>query len=183
MPIVLATASPRPMSTKTPSVRYRNGFTLPVPIDAATLRATRRPWRIACCAVGGDGLSSLRGIGHAAASPIAQTFVDAVDAHRAVGDDPPAAVERQAEVRDHRVRPHARRPRERARRDDLAVAEPRGGLRHLLERRARADLDAAPVQLARRELRQRRLDLGITRSCASTRIQRIPACGSADRAR
>ena len=45
----------------------------PLPSVAATLRATRRPWRIACCAVGGQGCPRRAGSGTAAQSPIAQT--------------------------------------------------------------------------------------------------------------
>ena len=61
---------------------------------------------------------------------------------------------------DDRMRPDARRPHARARRDDLAVAQARRRRRQLLERRLRADLDAAAAQLARGELRERRRDLG-----------------------
>ena len=50
------------------------------------------------------------GSGTAAASPIAHTFVAAVDAHRAVDRDPAASVERQPELRDDRMRLDACRP-------------------------------------------------------------------------
>ena len=75
--------------------------------------------------------------------------------------DPPAVVERHAELAQERVRPHARRPDERPRRDLRAVAEHGLVRRHRVERRADVNLDAALHQLAggivaepRRDLRQ-----------------------------
>ena len=80
-------------------------------------RCGRRPcaWRIACCAVGGDGRPCCAGSGTAAASPIAQTFGVALRPAEAVGVDAAALVERQPELRDDRVRLDAGRPRRRVR--------------------------------------------------------------------
>ncbi len=93
------------MSTKTPLVLKVKGLTLPLPIEAATLRPTSLPWRIACWAVGGvAALPFLAGSGTAAASPIAQTLLVALDAQRAVDLDAAVLVERQAETGDDRMR-------------------------------------------------------------------------------
>src|SRR2546429_698584 len=70
----LATAWWRPRLTTAPGWRWVTGWAWPMPSSATTLRATVRPWRMAYCAVGGEGLANpAEGSGTAAQSPIAQT--------------------------------------------------------------------------------------------------------------
>ena len=121
------------------------------------------------------GHALARRIGHRGAVADRPDVLEARDLQAAVGVDPALLVERQAEPCDDRMRLDARSPDERARRHDLAVAE----------RRACSRVTASSVVFVRISMPRKRSSRtaksasfapisGITRSLASTRIQRMP---------
>ena len=133
--------------------RERRGHVLGhAPPLADRVLAGRRAW--ARC-------RRLAGSGTAAASPIAHTFVAARHAHRRVDLDAPARLERQPEPRHDRRGLDPGRP---AQQRGVGMRSPVDSVTERrvdrVERRAGADLDAAPAQLAGGELGQAGRDLG-----------------------
>ena len=123
---------------------------------------TSRPWRSACCAVGGVGRAPFAdGSGTAAVSPIAQMF--SWPFTRSVGSTSIRPLVRRAAGRARARAAAARRP---AVQQTVRVGmrspggERRGVLLHGVEARAGADLDSAAAQLGGGELGQARADLG-----------------------
>ena len=117
----------------------------------------------------------LAGSGTAAASPIAHTLSLALDAHVGVGLDPVALAERQTELLHHAGRAHARGPAHQVGRHALAGRQ---------RARSRSSMlsSVVPVRISMPRRRSSRAATsarlsGISRmirSCASTRIQRVP---------
>ena len=138
-----------------------NGRGLRPLIAAATLRATRRPWRIACWHVGGQGVRRfLAGSGTAAASPMAQmrswpcTCIVASTTMRPVslsGSPSSATIGCGLTPAVHtHVRHGTTSPSESVAADSVTESSVVDG----------ADLDAPPAQLVRRELGEVGRDLG-----------------------
>src|SRR2546421_456684 len=89
-------------------------------------------------------LAGRRGVRDARAVAERPRVRASLDAESGIDENPPAVVERQAELRQRRVGAHSGRPYERARQDALAVRQRYGVRLGRLERRPRVDLDAAP---------------------------------------
>ena len=148
----------------------------PWPSAAATFSATSLPWRSACWQVGGEGRCvPLAGSGTAAASPIAQTFVVALHAHRRVHGDPPASSSGRPELAHQRRRLDARGPAQRRAgtsspvdsvAESSSIESSRVSVRISMPR-ARSSRVANSARLGGIS--------GMIRSCASTRIQRVPS--------
>ncbi len=137
----------------------------------------REPSRLAQRVLGGRrvGLARRRLVRHCGAVPERPHVLASLDPEIAVDADPSALVQRQAELREQRVRAHARRPDERVRLDPLAVREGRAARVDGLERRRDADVDAASPQFLRGVLAEARRDLGQDRRCGVRRAPSVTA--------